>query len=549
MKESKKSNYEIEALLDKAKNQVSTSPDEAMNQSQLALSLSQELGNRKLEAYSLLTMAFSYRVKSEVGSILDNSLKALEIFEELNDAYGKVKALNLAGISYFYTSMYEPAMRYFQSALELAQKNNDAFLKSSILNNIAEIYKETMSYDRAFENYHKALEVCNDHGFHINSAVIYGNIGEIHMKESRLNEALEHFYKGIKILEKESDPISLSEMEDRIGKVSQLMGNTLKAEQYYISALDRLQEINNKFYAINILINLGSLYAPDWDKSMYHYNQAIDTAMAIDANNKISQIYKEMAEYKATNGDYKEALDYYKLYSIYYDKQIAIERSNRLEIMNVELKYTKDFDQLLLLKNSYEEELKQQKLKLDIINKENLMLEKEASQDELTGVLNRRSIKKKFLEIVDIALIDKKPVALFMLDIDNFKKFNDYWGHLKGDSCLIDISKCIDEISRSRGEIFGRYGGEEFVYISRTESNIEAYELGEEIRKSVEELGFYYENNGIRLDTTISVGVCICSGENLKSIQSLYEEADRQLYRAKMLGRNRVCISEIKTLE
>lgn len=538
---------EIMNLIEDSRNLASEYPDEALKLSEKALSLSIDLGDRELEGYALISKAFYYRAKSEVASILDSSLAAFHIFDEINDNLGKIKAMNLIGISYFYTSMYDEAMRNFLDALKLSKQINDTNLETNILNNIAEIYRETKSYDKAFENYNRALNICKEKGYHLSTAVMLSNIGDIYMEESRFEEALKVFYEGISTLQNSSDLISLSEIEGRIGRAFQLSGDMINAKEYYKKALDRITKINNKYYAIDILCNFASLFADDNPtKSMNLYTRAIDMAKEINANSKIGSIYKQMAELQESHDNFKKALEYYKLYSASNDKHIAILRSDRLEILNVELKYTKDFDQLLMLKNRFQEEINLQKLKINMISEENQLLEKSAYEDELTGILNRRSIKKGYYEIVDKTEKGNKLLALYMIDIDDFKRYNDCWGHPEGDKCLIGISKCIDKISISRGEIFGRYGGEEFVYIAEPESIEKAFDLGEEIRKSVENLNYYYEDNGSRIITSVSIGVVVCNGENCNDIASIFEEADRQLYISKKNGKNQVSLSQLK---
>lgn len=533
----------IENLIDKAKVLSSANPDEALELSRQALSLSKDLGDKRLEAYSLISLALSYRVKSEIGNILDTSLEALNIFQELNDDHGKIKAMNLTGIAYFYSSMYDEAMKSFLSSLTLAKELEESFLESCILNNIAEIYRETLSYKKAYEYFEKGLHLSLDKGYNLNAAAIYGNMGDIHMREKRYEEALDFFTRGYKLLQEIDEPLNISEMETRIGRVSQLMGNKSYAEKSYIKALERLSKLNHKYFAIEPICNLASLYKEEsFEKSMEYYSQAIKIAKGINANVKFSYIYKEIAELFEVHGYYKEALEYYKLYSTFNDKHIENLRSNRFEIINAELKHIKDIDQLKMLKDRFEEELNLQKLKLDIVNEENILLEKRASEDELTGIFNRRTIKIKYSQFVEKALKDSKSLAIYMLDIDNFKKYNDYWGHLKGDKCLIEISKCIEKISTSRGDIFGRYGGEEFVYLSLTESLEDAFYLGEKIRESVEKLGTYYEDNGTKIPTTISTGVVICNGEMCKDFALMFEEADKQLYISKRNGKNQVSI-------
>lgn len=538
---------EIKNLIENSRNLASEYPDEALKLSEKALSLSIDLGDRELEGYALISKAFYYRAKSEVASILDSSLAAFHIFDEINDDLGKIKAMNLIGISYFYTSMYDEAMRNFLDALKLSKQINDTNLETSILNNIAEIYRETKSYDKAFENYNRALNICKEKGYHLSTAVMLSNIGDIYMEESRFDEALKVFYEGINTLQNSSDLISLSEIEGRIGRAFQLSGDMINAKEYYEKALDRITKINNKYYAIDILCNFASLFANDNPtKSMNLYSRAIDMAREINANSKIGSIYRQMAELQESHGNFKKALEFYKLYSASNDKHIAILRSDRLEILNVELKYTKDFDQLLMLKNRFQEEINLQKLKINMISEENQLLEKRAYEDELTGIPNRRSIKKRYYEIVDKIEKGNKLVALYMIDIDDFKRYNDCWGHPEGDKCLIGISKCIEKICISRGQVFGRYGGEEFVYIAELESIEKAFDLGEEIRKSVERLNYYYEDYGSRIIMSISIGVAVCMGENCNDIVSMLEEADRQLYISKKNGKNQVNLSQLK---
>ncbi|HCO19156.1 MAG TPA: hypothetical protein DIT39_06065 [Tissierellales bacterium] len=170
----------------------------------------------------------------------------------------------------------------------------------------------------------------------------------------------------------------------------------------------------------------------------------------------------------------------------------------------------------------------------------NRSLEKKLSEDELTGILNRRAINKKLHEIAEAARDEKFFLTVYMLDIDNFKMYNDHWGHSDGDKCLISITKAISSIAWSRNDIFGRYGGEEFVYIARTKDYDTALGLGEEIREEVEKLGLYYGNGSDKTPTTISIGGVVGSGEELSSVPRLLQMADDQLYISKRSGKNRV---------
>jgi diguanylate cyclase (GGDEF)-like protein len=536
----------ISEIILKAKSISAHSPDAAIELCETALVMSRSEGLRYLEAKALLGRAFAYRVKSDVSNLLDSSLTALEIFEQLDDKDGSMRSMNLAGVAYFYSSFYEEAMRLFLNSLELSRNLKDRFLESSILNNIAEVYRETLSYTKALEYYKEAADICDAEDFDLNKAVILGNIGDIHLRETRYQQALEYFYSSRAILEAEKDIISLAEINSRIGRVAQYLGDRIGAEKQYKSALNMLEGIENRYYAIDILVHMGSLYSElRLDEGMAYYRLALGYAEKIDAKKKLIEIYKQIASQYEAIGRFKEALEYYKLYSNYNEQLSTVAMGNRLEILNVELKHTRDFNQLNLLKSRFEKELKIQKQEIQRIIEANRLLEKKASEDELTGIPNRRSINKKLHELVGIAQEDNKNVAVYMIDIDNFKKYNDCWGHSEGDNCLRLISNSISEISWERGDSFGRYGGEEFVYIARPLNIDESFELGERIRKKVEDLGLNFIEDGSTHHVTISIGGVIGRGESLLETSRLMEKADDQMYLSKANGKNKLNVEPL----
>ena len=129
---------------------------------------------------------------------------------------------------------------------------------------------------------------------------------------------------------------------------------------------------------------------------------------------------------------------------------------------------------------------------------------------------------------------------MFMMDIDHFKRYNDYWGHAKGDDCIKQISQTISEIKSMNNDVFGRYGGEEFVYIARDVDANQAIDLGNQIKEAVEKLRLFYVFDEVSYLVTMSVGIAIGSIQEAKHYAHLLEMADEQLYLAKELGRNRI---------
>jgi len=155
--------------------------------------------------------------------------------------------------------------------------------------------------------------------------------------------------------------------------------------------------------------------------------------------------------------------------------------------------------------------------------------------DELTGVLNRRGIMKQLnLELARCKRY-KQVAAILIIDIDFFKKVNDTYGHANGDLVLVSVVENIKTQLRMT-DIFGRFGGEEFLIFLPATGQTGALEVAERIRKCVEVSAIKLDSDSIH--ATISTGVAICAGED--TTDDLFQRADAALYAAKHNGRNRV---------
>jgi diguanylate cyclase (GGDEF)-like protein/PAS domain S-box-containing protein len=161
-------------------------------------------------------------------------------------------------------------------------------------------------------------------------------------------------------------------------------------------------------------------------------------------------------------------------------------------------------------------------------------LEKMASIDNLTKIYNRRMLDN-FLEVeIEIANRHKEELSLIMMDIDYFKSVNDTYGHYIGDLLLIEISRLISRNLRT-SDIFGRYGGEEFLIICNKTTKNNAYILAEKLRILIE--NHQFEEVG---EKTISIGISTLEENDNK--ESLFKKADIALYEAKNSGKNRTII-------
>lgn len=159
-------------------------------------------------------------------------------------------------------------------------------------------------------------------------------------------------------------------------------------------------------------------------------------------------------------------------------------------------------------------------------------------RDPLTGIGNRRLFEENLGIEVRRASRNGTPVSLIEVDIDNFKEFNDWHGHVVGDQCLVRVATVLAACARRPGDLAARLGGDEFALILGETGAQAARRIAETARRAVAALEMRFGPMDTLL--TASVGVATLESRRTDGQQILFEAADRALYRAKSGGRNRV---------
>lgn len=170
----------------------------------------------------------------------------------------------------------------------------------------------------------------------------------------------------------------------------------------------------------------------------------------------------------------------------------------------------------------------------------NAQLSELSIRDSLTGLYNRRGFDKKLELAWNRAQRTQQPLALLMIDVDCFKALNDSYGHQRGDECLREIARVLDDQPRSGHDAVARVGGEEFaVLLSGSDTHGATY-IAETIRHCVQEQCMEHSQSSASPWVTISVGVCSRIPRSGQTSHEMLYEADMALYAAKQAGRNRV---------
>ncbi|MCF5712133.1 diguanylate cyclase [Pseudomonas tremae] len=162
-----------------------------------------------------------------------------------------------------------------------------------------------------------------------------------------------------------------------------------------------------------------------------------------------------------------------------------------------------------------------------------------AQTDSLTNLANRRCFDASLQKEWGRASRNNSVLAIILLDIDWFKQYNDRYGHLKGDDCLMQVAEILGSCINRSGDLAARYGGEEFVILLAETDLAGALSVAEKVRSAIENAFIEHSASPVG-NLTISSGVVAISAPEKEDHKAALEEADRLLYSAKTKGRNRV---------
>lgn len=191
-----------------------------------------------------------------------------------------------------------------------------------------------------------------------------------------------------------------------------------------------------------------------------------------------------------------------------------------------------------------EEALRKAKTEAEELAAELLTL---SSQDSLTGISNRRSFDDFLQNEWNRAIRQQRSISLILGDIDYYKAYNDIFGHQKGDECLINIARLLQDFSRRSGEMAARYGGEEFVIVLADTGPGRAEKMAEQLRQAILALAIEHPGSSVSQYLTMSFGVSSTIPTVNMERTDLIQVADQALYEAKSNGRNNVVAKMVTT--
>ncbi|HEY7956306.1 MAG TPA: diguanylate cyclase [Polyangia bacterium] len=215
-------------------------------------------------------------------------------------------------------------------------------------------------------------------------------------------------------------------------------------------------------------------------------------------------------------------------------KTFRLHRQNEVLVDDLQRKNA----ELEAAKFSLEQKVRERTRELESANER---LNRLAVTDGLTGLYNHRYLHEQLKNAVERSLRSQVPVAMLMIDVDHFKKYNDRHGHPAGDEALRQVARLCAE-DRRQVDVVARYGGEEFAVLLHDAGRDSALDIAEKIRQRVSVAPIPNADKQPLGRMTVSIGVAVCP-EDAGTAEALLEAADVALYRAKKSGRDTVVMT------
>ncbi len=494
------------------------------------------------QAASLSLLASYHNVVGTFDVALSQAFQTLEILETLPGDLQEVRSIKvdaLGDISWTYRSFGDlgVAADYAMQALKLAQSLEDRQREVGILNILSVIYGEAKDLKSALETGQKVLENSRELGYVNGESLALNNLALTYLDLGDREKALETALEGLGVAHENKITDLESGMLGTVGEIYLANNDLIRAEEYLTRGLILAREGNNQADQVQCLKNLGKIYQrqQQYEAACNAFQSALSISAMINERLEESLCHKALSEVYENNGNLEKALYHFKQFHD-VEKQIFNETSaKRLAGLQVihQVETAKRDAQIHYLQTI---ELKRE---IDERKGAQAILEKLASIDPLTEVLNRREFFIRGEREVERTIQSGGTLTAILLDIDHFKRINDQYGHAVGDTFLVQTARFLRDSLR-QNEIIGRYGGDEFTILLPDCSWKQGQQIAERLRTKIASQIINTPYGEVFI--TLSLGIAELRQTGDSKLETLLACADQALYAAKRAGRNQLFV-------
>lgn len=496
-----------------------------------------------------------------------NYATVCELCESLYNEADKVDDDHLRGLALYYKgetlffSDAEAGSDFLVESHKHFVKERDPELYARLNNFMGIIYSNKDYYTLSLDYYLECLRVCDDYKFDYIGALACCNIGVIFQLIESYDLSLDYFKRGLNLLDNVEQSPGIQ------GLTASIYTNFFIC-YYKLNDLDNLKDILDKIWAVKEDVN------PVFTIKLF---QAIYDGLVGD-NENVESLLADSVEESYGEEDYGGLVDAYqllceillqhKLYDLLGRVLKAIDEKMpdtvfprpRMNFAKYGMDYYKEIkDYEMFVKKAEEyvalykktEEIQhavtldsiKMKFYIDELKQTGELYKKEAQSDALTGLYNRNGLEDLGVQMLEEAKESDSPVFAFIIDIDYFKQYNDYYGHIKGDQCLKKVAEVIKS-KCTKYSMAARYGGDEFVLAGQKITHQDYDRIAKEIVEDVAALKIESVDSPISDYVTVSVGGFAAIPDDENTAKELIAIADKALYAAKKKGRNCYVIYE-----
>ncbi len=426
------------------------------------------------------------------------------------------------------------ALQHLEQALQTLEAIGDIAETAPIKINIASLLQSLEQHERAIEAYYKALELLKKYPHPVRELEVQGNLAQSLVALNRVDEAMVLFELVGKMTEQQKLPLhharNLVNMGEALGKLGRPEESLVVLQSAYPLFKGNVIAEGHTFclmYMARARAQLGHI-----DEALGSLQEAQQNANQLGMlplQKKIAFARYEIAKQAQS---FELALEALEVCNDITQRIRAGDAERQLQLFTLE----RDFEKAVT--DAEIHRLKNVELArvLTELEGKTAQLEQLLRQDVLTGVYTRRFLE----ELLELewrnAQREQQTLSVALLDIDNFKMVNDLFSHRIGDQVLLTIGDLMRQVTGTRA-IAARYGGEEFVLALPGTSLSQAVAVCEHLRWSIE----CYPWQELHPDLRITASIGISADAQVEHFEKLLDLADQEMYRAKRLGKNRVC--------
>ena len=504
---------------------------------QKVLEYAADTGSQKLAGLGLYYLAEYYWQNDQFENTMQclsesiSYLKSSQMYELLARAY------NMMGAVADRKNNRMVALSSYYNCLKYTEKYHFYYIQAMAESNIAYTLVRMRQRKEAIQHYRIALDCYekSEKTYYLNCNKINCMVecGCCYMYQQEMEEALQLWEKIQTILQKDPDSYYSAIMVEMYRIPCEILrGRMEEAKQVSARLLTKLEDAEF-FEQIkdNLVILAGILSLMPEEGLLESLLRMIDEKHVEDHYNIFLDLYPFKSRLLLKKGQMQEYTEYTRRYFEIYEKYQQENREALISVMEMQ------------------DHLKNVTMDWANMQASNAALENLAMHDELTGLANRTFLHEYFTNCFEHAYETQELMGVELMDIDFFKEYNDYYGHLAGDRCLKAIAGVLRK-QQIPGKVFcARYGGDEFMILYTGMTKEEIRRVSEEILREVRKLKMLHERSSCGKYISVSQGVFarIPVGNNRE--WDFTSRADILLYRAKSCGRNRICMSTEKDRE